>query len=177
MPYNLTDLLGLGSLTQPQQLPSTPTSVSSTSYQVPAWIRPYAEDTLGRAYALTTQTPYTPYAGERVAGFTPLQQQAFQNIAGMQPSAQIGQATGLAGQAAQYGLGAGQQYAQTATSPSAVQSYMSPYMQNVVDYQKQQAITDYERSLPGMQAQAVGAGAYGGSRQAVQQAEQNDPES
>lgn len=170
MPFNLTDLLGLGSLTQ-TQAPSTPTGIQTQAAQLPGFVQPYVEDILGRSYALTTQTPYMPYAGERVAGFTPLQQQAFQQIQGMQPSAQLGQATDLATQAGQYGLGAGQQYAQAVTSPGTLQSYMSPYMQDVVDYQKQQAIKDYARALPGMQAQAVGAGAFGGSRQAVIQAE------
>ena len=166
----LADLLGLGSLTQ-TQAPSTPTGVQTQAQQLPGFVQPYVEDILGRSYALTTQTPYMPYAGERVAGFTPMQQQAFQQLQGMQPSAQLGQATDLATQAGQYGLGAGQQYAQAVTSPATLQSYMSPYMQDVVDYQKQQAIKDYARALPGMQAQAANVGAFGGSRQAVIQAE------
>jgi hypothetical protein len=48
---------------------------------------------------------------------------------------------------------------------------MSPYMQNVVDYQKAQALRDYQTGLPIMRAQAVGQGAFGGSRQAIQEAE------
>ena len=49
----------------------------------------------------------------------------------------------------------------------AVQNYMSPYMQNVVDVQKQQAQLDFDRSQAGRDAAAVQAGAFGGSRQAV----------
>ena len=49
----------------------------------------------------------------------------------------------------------------------AVQNYMSPYMQNVVDVQKQQAQLDFDRSQAGRDASAVQAGAFGGSRQAV----------
>jgi len=49
----------------------------------------------------------------------------------------------------------------------AVQDYMSPYMQNVVDVQKQQAQLDFDRSQAGRDASAVQAGAFGGSRQAV----------
>jgi len=49
----------------------------------------------------------------------------------------------------------------------AVQDYMSPYMQNVVDVQKQQAQLDFDRSQAGRDAAAVQAGAFGGSRQAV----------
>ena len=80
----LADLLGLGSLTQ-TQAPSTPTSVQTQAQQLPGFLQPYVEDILGRSYALTTQTPYMPYAGERVAGFTPMQQQAFDQLQGMQP--------------------------------------------------------------------------------------------
>ena len=49
----------------------------------------------------------------------------------------------------------------------AVQDYMSPYMQNVVDVQKQQAQLDFDRGQAGRDASAVQAGAFGGSRQAV----------
>ena len=68
---------------------------------------------------------------------------------------------------------AGDLYAAQATNPMAVQQYMSPYMQNVVDYQKQQAVRDFAKQTPALQAQAVGQGAYGGSRQAIVQAEAN----
>ena len=49
----------------------------------------------------------------------------------------------------------------------SVGQYMSPYMQNVVDVQKQQAQLDFDRSQAGRDASAVQAGAFGGSRQAV----------
>ena len=68
---------------------------------------------------------------------------------------------------------AGDLYAAQATNPMAVQQYMSPYMQNVVDYQKQQAIRDFAKQTPALKAQAVGQGAYGGSRQAIVQSEAN----
>jgi hypothetical protein len=67
----------------------------------------------------------------------------------------------------------GDLYAQQATSPEAMQAYMSPYMSNVVDYQKQQAIRDFAKQTPALQAQAVGQGAFGGSRSAIVQAEAN----
>jgi len=49
----------------------------------------------------------------------------------------------------------------------SVGQYMSPYMQNVVDVQKQQAQLDFDRQQAGRDAAAVQAGAFGGSRQAV----------
>ena len=72
---------------------------------------------------------------------------------------------------AQQGYGAGARYAAQATSPEATQAYMSPYMQNVVNYQKGQALRDYEMAAPYRAAKAVGAGAFGGSRQAIEAAE------
>ena len=48
--------------------------------------------------------------------------------------------------------------------------YMSPYMNAVVEDQKSKAIRDFERQGAGRAAQAVQAGAFGGSRQAVQEA-------
>lgn len=72
---------------------------------------------------------------------------------------------------AQQGYGAGQRFAQQATDPNAVKAYMSPYMQNVVDYQKSQAARDFAMAQTARQAKAVSAGAFGGSRQAIVDAE------
>jgi len=153
--------------------PSAPTSQQITQTTIPEFARPAAEKMIGKAEALTdiNQNPYQTYQGERVAGFTPLQQQAQTNIANMQVAPQLDQATGMAGLAGLGGLMAGQNYQNMATNPYAMQAYMSPYQQNVTDFQKQQAVMDYGRQLPGMNAQAVGAGAFGGSRQAIQQSE------
>lgn len=149
-----------------------PTSQSVSQTTIPDYARPYVETALGKAQALS-ETPYQPYAGQRVAGFTPMQAQAFQQAAGQQVAGQLGQATGLAGQIGAAGLGAGQAYGQMATSPQSMQAYMSPYMQNVVDYQRSEAMRDYAKQLPALQAQAVGQGAFGGNRLALQQAEMN----
>lgn len=74
-------------------------------------------------------------------------------------------------QAAEQGFGAGEAFARQATDPYATQAYMSPYMQNVVDYQKMQALRDYQIGQPMRRAQAIGAGAFGGSRQAIAESE------
>lgn len=78
-----------------------------------------------------------------------------------------GAAAGQAGQ----GYGAQAAYQAQATSPEATSAYMSPYMQNVVDVQKQAAARDYQIAQQARKAQAVGAGAFGGSRQAIAEAE------
>jgi hypothetical protein len=51
-----------------------------------------------------------------------------------------------------------------------VQQYMSPYMQNVVDEQSRRAIQQNQEQRAGRASQAVQAGAFGGSRQGVQEA-------
>jgi hypothetical protein len=80
-------------------------------------------------------------------------------------------------QAERFLMGAPQQVAASRvrtdsfTSPYVSQGYMSPYMQNVVNAQQREArrAGDIQRSQN--QAQAVNAGAFGGSRQAIIEAE------
>jgi hypothetical protein len=78
---------------------------------------------------------------------------------------------GMGVQAAQQGFGAGEQFARQATDPYAMQAYMSPYMQNAVDYQKSEAIRDFNIGQQAQKARAVGSGAFGGSRQAIVESE------
>ena len=49
--------------------------------------------------------------------------------------------------------------------------YMSPYLEGVLDVQKRRAREDYLKSMPQQAATAIGAGAFGGSREGVQRAE------
>jgi hypothetical protein len=166
---NPQDMGGGGGGSAPAQ--QTPTTQTVTNTSIPEYARPYAETLLGKSQALTSQDQYQPYQGQRVAGFSPMQQQSFEGIQNMQVAPQIAQGTGLAGMAGLGSLGAGANYAAQATNPNAVAAYMSPYMQNAVDWQKQQAIMDYNRQLPGLGASAPRAGAFGGSRQAIVESE------
>jgi len=143
---------------------------------LPDWAKGYAKDTLAKGAALTdiNKNPYQQYGGERIAGFQPMQQQAFESAAGMQPSQQVGLGSGIAGMA---GLGAlntnyqGQNFRGGQFDTQAAQEYMNPYTQNVVDYQKSQALRDFQIAQPMRQAQAVRQGAFGGSRSAIVDAE------
>jgi len=60
---------------------------------------------------------------------------------------------------------------QSFAQPGAADAYMSPYMQSVVDIQKREAQRQSGIQGTQQQAQAVGAGAFGGSRDAIQRAE------
>ena len=82
----------------------------------------------------------------------------------------------IGNQAQQYArqaANAQQRYAAQATNPAAYQQYMSPYMQNVVDVQNQAAQRNADIASTQRGAQFARAGAYGGSRQAIENAEAN----
>jgi hypothetical protein len=147
-----------------------PTTQTVQQSNIPEYAAPYFHDIMQRGQA-ASQSTYQPYTGPRVADFTPMQQQAFQGIQNLGPSQLNAPAAGMTMGAGIGGMQAQNQYAQQATNPGAMQSYMSPYMQNVVDWQKSQAIQDYGRQLPGQQAAATRAGAFGGSRQAIVESE------
>lgn len=150
--------------------PSAPTQQSVSQTTIPEYAKPYVERMLGKAEA-TTEEPYQAYTGERIAGFTPLQQQAFQAAQNLGPAQQVGQGTQMAGMAGLGAMGAGQQYAQQATNPYAQQAYMSPYIQNALQPQMQEAIRQSQMMGQQNAAQAVQAGAFGGSRFGLQEAE------
>lgn len=137
---------------------------------------------------ITGTKPYVPYntdPSKYVAGFEPLQQQAQMGAANLQTPGQFGQGSQLAGAAgfgglgtannalgyAQQSAGVGGMYENMATNPGAYQAYMSPYQQAVTDLQMQSARRQDDISRQQRQAQAVGSGAFGGSRQAIQEAE------
>jgi len=119
--------------------------------------------------------PYQQYLGERFAQFTPLQQYAFQQAGMLGSPQQMYDASTIARNAA---MAAGQtrfdplQYqAQSFTQPGTAQQYMSPYMQNVVDIQKREAQRGADIAKTRRGAEFARAGAFGGARQAIENAE------
>jgi hypothetical protein len=149
---------------------SQPTEQKITQTTIPEYAKPYVEKMLGKSEALT-ETPYQTFGGERLAGFSPMQNQAFQGVQNMQTAGQLGQASDMAGMAGLGSLMAGQQYAQQATNPYAQQAYMSPYIQNALQPQMQEAARQSAIQGQQNQAQAVQQGAFGGSRSAIVEAE------
>lgn len=152
---------------------------------VPEWARPYYTDMLGRSTALSEE-PYVPYPGQRLVQDSPdlgTAQQMVRDIAG-QPVPGLGQAAGtMAGlggiamglgqqQPGQFAATSGQEFAFDPTrqfTGAEVDRYMDPYMDAVVRRQQEDALEQFQRAQAGRDAQAVTAGAFGGSRQAVQQ--------
>lgn len=120
---------------------------------------------------------YKPFSNDPsayFAGFSPMQQQSQQGAANMTAAPQLSGATGMAAEAGLRGLdtryGTGQFGANT-FDQGAAQQYMNPYMQSVVDLQQQDAQRQADIAGTQRSAQAVGAGAFGGSRQAIMDAE------
>jgi len=142
-----------------------PSSSTVTQTNIPAELMPYATKVLGKAEALTS-APYLEYGGQRTAGFNPLQQQGYEGIQQMTPADQLNQATGFAGLGALRAAQGPQDF-----TGENVQSYMSPYMRNVVEQQQLGAIRNYQRELPGLASVATKVGGLGGTRQALLQSE------
>ena len=148
---------------------SDPTQVQQNQIGFAPEIAPYAQNVLGQAAALTdtSTNPYMQYQGERTAQFSPLQQMSYENAGLMQGSPQLQDATAMAGQAGLGALNTSFTYnpyqTKSFTSPQMAESYMSPYMSNVVGRQQQDATRQAAIAGQAQQAQAARSGAFGGS--------------
>jgi hypothetical protein len=155
---------------------ATSTSISTALTDVPAILKPYITDTggilptaqgiLSKDYATTYGNPLQAagLAGSgRVAGLSPMQQQIGTQLQGMTTPSQFNMGTG----AAAMGLGA----LGSMLSPEQTQMYMSPYEQNVIDVNKQEALRDAQKGLVGQNMAAARQGTYGGARNALMTSE------
>ena len=120
-------------------------------------------------------------ANAAVAPTSALQNQTYQEAAGLQTPSQYGQASGLAGtaglgslstvgQANMYGnMGAqyGASYGQNATNPAAVQAYMNPYLNASLAPQLALQQQQFGQQQAANQGAATQANAFGGGRSDV----------
>ena len=83
----------------------------------------------------------------------------------MENAEQFGMGTSMAEQGGINALTAGDRYLGAVTNPNAMQAFMSPYMQNVMDVQKAAAIRDAQKTQLGADLGAARQGSYGGARQ------------
>jgi len=167
-----------------------PTTTKSETSNIPDYARPYVERMMGstekQIYTygpkgnITGFQPFTSYSefdkkrggsGETVAGFSPMQARAMQGIGNYQLPGQTGAATGFTGMGILGSMGAGADYASQATNPYAMQSYMSPYTDLALQPQLREAARRSAIEGQAQQAQAVQAGAFGGSRHGLVEAE------
>ena len=140
--------------------------VEQYSYQMPPpYVQQRQQELLNTLFGVgdkqgLVETPL-PVVGQQVAGFSPAQQQAFtlatQGIGGYLPFLQAAEAaTAQAGQRFQ---------------PGAQQAFMDPYQQDVTNEALREIRRQGDIARQAQSAQAVKAGAFGGSREGVVRAE------
>lgn len=168
-----------------------PSSSTTQTSNIPEYARPYVETMLGATQKQlfdTRQTPegtteitgmkgYTPFSTDMnkyFAGASPMQEQAYRGAASLGPTQQTADASTIAAQAGLGGLN--QQYnpmmagSQSFGNRAAAQ-YMSPYAMQALQPQLQEQARMSAMQGQEQQAQAVGRGAFGGSRDALMRAE------
>jgi len=131
-----------------------------------AGLLPKAQEIFSKDYATQYGTPLQEagLAGTgRVAPMSAMQQQVGTQLGAMGTPGQFQTGYGAAGM----GLGA----LGSLLSPEMTQQYMSPYVQNVIDVNKAEALRDAQKSLVGQNLQAARQGTYGGARQLLAQSE------
>lgn len=138
----------------------TTSTVTSTTANIPEWLKGPTLDVVGKAQALANR-PYQAYEADRVAGTDAQQAQARSGIAGLQTPDQYGQAQ----QAFQSGLN----YRPETFGAAQAQQYMNPYSQNVIDSAVRRAQQESARqsALAGLQATRMGG--TSGSANAIMQ--------
>lgn len=147
---------------------SQPTTqyVKSETSSLPEYARPYYENLMnaGQAFTLGNLNPAT-YGQERIAGFTPQQQQVQQNILGQQTPGQFGAASQLSQAAGLGAMAAGQydparframmidqpnlqQYSMAAPSTVQASDYGAPQMGSAQTSYGQQPLEQYRMEAP-----------------------------
>ena len=141
----------MGSIFKPSTTVVQAPSQSSTSYDIPAYFKEIQERTLRRGEQ-EFDKPYQGFTGQRIAQLDPMETQAagiYQN----QILPQSGQLAAI-----------GAQTYDTATA----QAYTNPYENQVISGALGDLQEAYGQSQQSMNASAIGAGAFGGSRQGIQ---------
>ena len=151
---------------------------AGTSGVLSEFAGPYVSDMLGQAQALGNQ-PYQAYTGPLTAGTSGLQDQAFTGYAGLDPSQQTGigsfagdmTAGGTFGFGSAAGQGYGTGYTPGSFTADSAQQYMNPYLQAALEPQLREARRQADISRVADAGRLTRAGAFGGSRQAIMEAE------
>ena len=142
---------------------SAPTETKSTVTQtnLPEYVRPYFERLLQRTET-ESKRDYEPYQGQRIADVSQDILTSEERVRGIadQGLPEI--------QASLDRFQRSMDFQPRQFTGEEVGKYMSPYMDEVIARQKQGATEDYLAQLPQGAAQAISAGAFGGSREGVQ---------
>ncbi len=143
--------------------PESVTTYGESSTNVPSWLSDYTKGLIARSNTIAAE-PYQAYQGPRVAGFTEDQTKAQKAVrdqfGNWVPQVDAAQATvgGALQQATPYLTQAGQSF------PGQAQSYMDPYIGNVIDRAKLEANRNLtENIMPGLDSKFIRGGQYGSS--------------
>jgi len=140
----------------------------------------FLADIFASAEGLTGAGSMMPYSAQQLAGLSEGQkaaiQSATQGVGAYQPYLQQGtQALGTGIESIGAGLGtigtAIGQAGQADFTPTDYQDFMDPYMESVIQQQYQDIADQGAQQQNQLSAGAVGAGAFGGSRQGIAQGE------
>jgi hypothetical protein len=150
----------------------TPATGKQTGLQetLSNWAGPYVTSMLGKAEALTEQ-PYQTYQGPLTAGPGSLQTQYFEGLGKIGFPGQLGQSfTSTGAPTIPTASTTGPMQATSATSGIAGQ-YMNPYIQNVLQPQLEELRRQSQIQQMQNASRMTKAGAFGGGRQAIMDAE------
>ena len=139
---------------------TTAPSTTMQANQLPQWVSEAGQNIYNQAAAISGQD-FQPFGGQRVAGFDPQEQQAF-DIAGQQ----VGAYQPMLEQAGQLAQMGGQQW-----STDAAGQYMNPFNQAVLQRQAEELNRQFDINRMGDAARAASANAFGGSRQGILESE------
>ena len=147
--------------------PSASTTPGTSQSTLSEWAGPYVVDMLGKAQAISEQ-PYQVYQGPMTAGESGLQSKYFQGLGGLTFPTQLGQSFSSS-TAPTLPTATGPAGSTTPTGPAA--QYMNPYLQAVLapqleELRRQAGITQQTQA-----GKAAQAGAFGGSRYGLMEAE------
>jgi hypothetical protein len=149
----LSSLLGIG---QSAPTPVAPQTITET--QLAKEVAPFMKDLLEKGQALYKQRideGYVPFEGQTLAELTPEQLEARTGLKGL-----VGTQAPQFAKAQELTEGVAQRM-----TPELTQEYMSPYQQAVTDLDKAEAQKTFERDvLPKVRQAQIGAGAFGGTR-------------
>lgn len=144
---------------------------SATEYGPSTFFGPYLEDYLGKAQGLSNMD-FTPYTGQLTAGTSNLQGKAFEGIGGLTvPTAYNAAGNVAADAAAGYGNINPSDISTNRFTTDFAQQYMNPYLQAALDPQIREAQRNAEIQRMKDASRLTQAGAFGGSRQAIMEAE------
>ena len=145
-------------------------SGSTNTQGLADWASPYITNYLGQAQALA-QSPYQTYQGPLTAGQSNLQGTAFTGLGSLTVPESIGNAATTAGSLATQAGALSYKPTTQSFDATQAQNYMNPYLQVSLNPQLDEARRQSQITQQQNAAKMTQAGGFGGSRQAILDAE------